>query len=133
MIKKLSYIDWNIIPNKSDEVDVWLKPCDIVYKINNLYCACETTNECNNLLAFSNIYDISNIKSMLVFVYILGKRENIKYIKICSSIGRYNIFKRIFHDYGAFPPPKENRDVIYYKLDEDCLNSVYEHIKDYDY
>ena len=131
MIEKLSYLDWNSI-KKKDEVDVVLKSCDIVYKINNLYCACETTNECNNLLAFSNIYDISNIKSMLVFVYILGKYENIKFITICSSIGRYNIFKKMFAPYGAFPLPKNNEERIYFKLDEDCLNDVYEHIKDYE-
>lgn len=132
MIEKLSYLDWNNIQNKADEVDVMLKSCDIVYKINNLYCACETTNECNNILVFSNVRDIGNIKAMLVFVYILGIYENIRCITITSTVGRYNVLKKIFAKHGAFPNPKDDRDKFYFLLDEDCLNDVYEHIKDYE-
>lgn len=124
MIQKLSYLDWNNINDKDDEVDVVLKECDIVYKINNLYCACETTNECNNILVFSDVRDIGNIKSMLYFVYILGTTENIKCITVNSKINRYRIFKDIFKKYGAFPPPQDNRDEFYFLLDDDCLSFI---------
>lgn len=128
MIQKLSYLDWNKIKNKNDEVDVVLKPCDIVYKINSLYCACETTNECNNILVFSNEYNIKNITSMLMFIYILGKYEDIKYITITSSINRYNLFKKIFNRYGAFPKSKNNMDEFYFKIDDEGLIFLYNFI-----
>ena len=37
MIEKISYIEWNDIQNKDDEVNVELNHNDIVYKINDLY------------------------------------------------------------------------------------------------
>lgn len=129
MITKLSYKEWNEIPNKDDEVNITLNKNDIVYKINNLWCACETKNESNNILVFSDVFTIDNIKAMLMFVYILGTKENIEYITVTSSPNRYNIFKKIFYKYGAFPPTENNRDCLYFHLTKECLDSVYEHIK----
>lgn len=131
MIERLSCDEWNSIPNKNDEVNVVLKNHDIVYKINNLWCACETTNNCNNILIFSDVYDIGNVKAMLLFIYILGKYENINCITINSSIGRYDFFKRKFAEHGAFPNPKDNRDKFYFLLSEKALDDLYDCIKDY--
>lgn len=130
MLNKLSYLDWNNLLNKDEEVNVVLNENDIVYKINNLWCACETTNDCNNILVFSDVYDIGNIKAMLLFVYILGTYENIEYIQVSSTPKRYDIFKKMFYKYGAFPPTKDDRDFYYFHLSKECLKSLYNHCKD---
>lgn len=134
MIEKLSYIDWNTIPNKTDEVDVELCTNDIVYKINDLYCACETKNECNNILIYSDKYNIENIKSMILFIYILGTYENIEYITVISRKGRYRLFQKIFHAYGAFNLniDDDTKERMVFKLDENALNDLYNFVSDYE-
>ena len=134
MIEKLSYIDWNNIPNKADEVDVELCSNDIVYKINDLYCACETKNECNNILIYSDKYNIENIKSMILFIYILGTYENIEYITVVSIKGRYRLFQKIFHAYGAFNLniDDDKKERMVFKLDENALNDLYNFVSDYE-
>lgn len=130
MIEKISYAEWNCIKNKDDEVDVELNHNDIVYKINDLYCACETTNECNNIMIYSDKYSIKNIKSMLMFIYLLGTYEDIHYITVNSALNRYRLFKKLFHSYGAFFPPYESeelgtREEMVFKLDDEFLNLLY--------
>lgn len=134
MIEKLSYIDWNNIPNKTDEVDVELCNNDIVYKINDLYCACETKNECNNILIYSDKYNIENIKSMILFIYILGTYENIEYITVVSKKGRYRLFQKIFHAYGAFNLniDDDTKERMVFKIDENALNDLYNFVSDYE-
>ena len=134
MIEKLSYIDWNNIQNKDDEVDVELCSNDIVYKINDLYCACETKNECNNILIYSDKYKIENIKSMILFIYILGTYENIEYITVVSRKGRYRLFQKIFHAYGAFNLNIDDnkKERMVFKIDENALNDLYNFVSDYE-
>lgn len=134
MIERISYAEWNCIKNKDDEVDVELNHNDIVYKINDLYCACETKNECNNILIYSDKYNIQNIKSMLLFIYILGKYEGIEYITVVSKKGRYRLFQKIFHAYGAFNLSIDDYDKerMVFKLDEEGLNFLYEFVSDYE-
>ena len=134
MIEKLSYIDWNNIQNKDDEVDVELCSNDIVYKINDLYCACETKNECNNILIYSDKYNIENIKSMILFIYILGTYENIEYITVVSRKGRYRLFQKIFHAYGAFNLNIDDnkKERMVFKIDENALNDLYNFVSDYE-
>lgn len=133
MIEKISYVEWNNIKNKSDEVDVELCSNDIVYKINDLYCACETKNECNNILIYSDKYNIENIKSMILFIYILGKYENIEYITVVSRKGRYRLYQKIFHAYGAFNLNinDDKKERMVFKLTEDALNNLYNFVSDY--
>ena len=133
MIEKISYVEWNNIKNKSDEVDVKLNHNDIVYKINDLYCACETKNECNNILIYSDKYNIENIKSMILFIYILGKYENIEYITVVSRKGRYRLYQKIFHAYGAFNLNIDDnkKERMVFKLDENALNDLYNFVSDY--
>ena len=134
MIEKLSYIDWNNIQNKDDEVDVELCSNDIVYKINDLYCACETKNECNNILIYSDKYNIENIKSMILFIYILGTYENIEYITVISRKGRYRLYQKIFHAYGAFNLNIDDnkKERMVFKIDENALNDLYNFVSDYE-
>jgi hypothetical protein len=133
MIEKISYVEWYNIKNKTDDVDVELNHNDIVYKINDLYCACETKNECNNILIYSDKYNIENIKSMILFIYILGKYENIEYITVVSKKGRYRLYQKIFHAYGAFNLniDDDTKERMVFKLDENALNDLYNFVSDY--
>ena len=135
MIERISYMDWNSLSKKgNEEVDVELNYKDIVYRINDLYCACETKNECNNILIYSDKYTLDNIKSMLLFIYILGKYEGIEYITVVSTLNRYRLFKKIFRHYGAFFPPFDNgtREKMVFKLDDKGLDYLYKFIADYE-
>ena len=133
MIEKISYIEWNEIKNKDEKVDVKLGHNDIVYKINDLYCACETKNECNNILIFSDKFNVENIKSMILFIYILGKYENIKYITVVSEKERYRLYKRLFNRYGAFnlSVNDDTKERMVFKLDDDALNDLFNFVSDY--
>ena len=134
MIEKISYVEWNNIKDKDCEVNIELNRNDIVYKINDLYCACETKNKCNNILIYSDKYNIENIKSMILFIYILGKYEGIEYITVVSKKGRYRLYQKIFHAYGVFNLPIEDndRERMVFKLDENALNDLYNFISDYE-
>ena len=134
MIEKISYVEWNNLKNKDDEVDVELNPNDIVYKINDLFCACETKNECNNIMIYSEKYNVENIKSMILFIYILGKYEGIEYITVQSKKGRYRLYQKLFHAYGVFNLPinDDTRERMVFKLDEDALNALYNFVSDYE-
>ena len=133
MIEKISYIEWNNIKNKDDEVDVELDKNDIVYKINDLFCACETKNECNNILIFSDKYNMENIKSMILFIYILGKYENIKYITVVSKKERYRLYKKLFRNYGAFNLSVKDvtKEKMVFNLNENALNDLFNFVSDY--
>ena len=73
---------------------------DLFMKVGNTYCCCNRHNNINNIVAYSENYDISNVNSLLTFIYVL-RDKNIKYIRI-ASVGkdRYkHLLNRYFPNY----------------------------------
>lgn len=115
MYSVLSYKDWNSI-DKPFEVDCKAEEGDIVLKIGDLYGLCQTKNGYNNIVVFSNISSISNVRAMLTFMLILFFDYAIFYVRVECSSGRYNFLLK-----NTLNPCYRNingRDIRYYKIEE---------------
>lgn len=111
----LDYKDWNNI-DKPFEADCKAEEGDIVLKIGDLYGLCQTKNGYNNIVVFSNVSTMNNVKSMLIFMLILYFDYAIFYIRVECSSGRYNFLLR-----NTIHPCFKNingRDVRFYKIEE---------------
>ncbi len=109
------YKEWNKM-EKPFEVDCKAELDDIVLKIGDLYCLCQTKNGYNNVVVFSHTSSISNVRNMLRLMLILYFDFAIFYVRIECSAGRYNfLLKNTMH------PCFRNingRDIRYYKIEE---------------
>lgn len=124
-VRKISSKKWNKLP-LNDETRYTATDYDICYKVGRLYCCCITNGEINNIIVWSPIYDVGNIKSMLKFVDILYSQYNISYIRVEGRHGRYIFFKRLFGSNMLYQPLQNNRDAYWCCINHDIIKKINE-------
>jgi hypothetical protein len=98
-MRMLTSSQWNKL-DKPKEAQIKADYWSICAKIGNVYCYCNTKDECNFIVVYSNVSDIKNIKSIYKFMIFLYD-ININYITVTCKPGRYKIMQHIFHGYCA--------------------------------
>lgn len=91
----------NILPLTAEELNnktnyLFADEEDICYKINDTYCVCSLSNDCNNIGIESQEYKISTTRDMLRFLKILYEEYNIDYISIREHV-KWDMLKRVKH------------------------------------
>lgn len=122
---RLPYFIWNLM-HKPAEVNYTATAGDIIYKIDNLYCCCQVNHgdvkDVNNIIIYSKVYNIRNIKSMFKFIIILKQLHGIDYIRVESSHNRYKLFKEIFgNDMLLQALCSTGRDVYWCRLSSSAI------------
>jgi len=113
----ISKNEWNSI-DKPYECRHEADYSDILVKIGNLYCCCETRMASYNIICFSTVCDIANVRNMLRFVLYLHDELGIDYIRVESTPGRYHLFKNIFGMSMLLQVSSTGRDIYWCHIDE---------------
>src|SRR5574344_123698 len=121
---KLSSIFWNLTPKPSSEVQYTADRDDIIYKLGGLWCCCQTRANVNNIIVFSNSYDIGNIQNIMKFLVILHEQYNIDYIRVESIKNKYILFKRLFGMNMLLQPTINGRDVYWCHITDDTIKKI---------
>ena len=122
-MRRISYKAWNKLP-LNEETAYIANEHDILYQIGSLYCCCITNGQINNIIIWSNFYDIKNVKSALQFIKILYLQYNIAYIRIEGRKNRYHFFKQLFGVNMLFQPLENGRDAFYCMIDNEVVKKI---------
>ena len=113
---------WNKLI-KPLETDTTAAVGDIVDYMDGLYCLCQRKEDNNNIVVFSNDFDIRHIKAMFKFIIELyGK--GIRYIRVEGSKDRYKIMKKLFGNNMLLQVTPTLRDVYWCKLDDNVIDKM---------
>lgn len=114
---------WNKLI-KPLETDTTAADGDIVAYIDGLYCLCQRKEDCNNIVVFSNDFDIRHTKAMFKFIIEIYDK-GIRYIRVEGSHNRYKLFSRIFGMNMLLQVVNSTgRDVYWCKLDDNIINRI---------
>lgn len=124
-VRTINYKTWNKKVENEKELSTATEN-DIFFKIDNLYCCCETKNGSNNIMVFSEKTDIKNIKRIFMFICILYYAYDIRYITVVGNLKRYRFLEKKFKENVVRDPTINDRRVLYIKLNEEKIMELKE-------